>query len=77
MRVLHAGEEATKLEKLLGVTVLRHKCKKPEGGADELEAHFGCARVSSKQHREAFCALPANPGVGLIASQCTLFGERC
>ena len=37
----HPGEEAAKLEKLLGVPVLRHKHKKPKGGADELEAHFG------------------------------------
>lgn len=36
-----AGEEADKLEKLLGVAVLRHKYKKPQGGADELEKYFG------------------------------------
>ena len=42
LRILNiAGEEAEKLEKLLGVAVLRHKYKKPQGGAEELEAYFG------------------------------------
>ena len=40
-QILLTGEEAEKLEALLGVTVLRHKYKKPQGGADELETHFG------------------------------------
>ena len=35
------GEEADKLEGILGVKVLRHKYKKPQGGADELETYFG------------------------------------
>ena len=38
---IFAGEEAEKLEKMLGVKVMRHEFKKPEGKADELEAHFG------------------------------------
>lgn len=36
------GEEAVRLEAALGIPVLRHKDKKPAGGAAELEAHFGC-----------------------------------
>jgi phosphatidylglycerophosphatase GEP4 len=36
------GEEAAKLEKLLGIAVLRHKNKKPKGGAEELESYFAC-----------------------------------
>uniref|UniRef100_A0A7S3QU54 Phosphatidylglycerophosphatase n=1 Tax=Dunaliella tertiolecta TaxID=3047 RepID=A0A7S3QU54_DUNTE len=36
------GEEARALEAALGITVMRHKEKKPAGGKEEVEAHFGC-----------------------------------
>ena len=35
------GEEAEALEKALGVPVLRHKEKKPAGGPEDVEKHFG------------------------------------
>jgi phosphatidylglycerophosphatase GEP4 len=35
------GEEARALEAALGVPVMRHKQKKPSGGPEDLEAHFG------------------------------------
>lgn len=34
---------AEKLEKDLGIPVLRHTEKKPAGGPEALEKHFGCA----------------------------------
>lgn len=36
------GEEAARLEEAMGVRVLRHAEKKPAGGAEEVEGHFGC-----------------------------------
>jgi Mitochondrial PGP phosphatase len=36
-----AGHVAKKLEKDLGVPVLRHTEKKPAGGPEDLEKHFG------------------------------------
>lgn len=36
------GEEASALESALGVTVMRHKKKKPAGDAEDIEKHFGC-----------------------------------
>lgn len=39
---LYSGREAAGLEADLGIHVLRHKDKKPAGGAAELSAHFGC-----------------------------------
>jgi phosphatidylglycerophosphatase GEP4 len=35
------GVEAEALEEALGVAVLRHKEKKPAGGPEDVEAHFG------------------------------------
>lgn len=43
LRVPRAGTEAAALEAALGVAVLRHKEKKPAGGKEDMEAHFGCA----------------------------------
>ncbi len=50
-RTVHAGElpsiftgkTADKLEAELGIPVLRHSKKKPAGGPEDLEKHFGCA----------------------------------
>lgn len=39
---LAPGHEADRLEKELGMRVIRHKRKKPDGSAEELERHFGC-----------------------------------
>eukprot|EP00877_Chromochloris_zofingiensis_P007482 jgi/Chrzof1/2988/Cz12g07050.t1 len=36
------GEEAAALEAVFGIPVLRHTQKKPAGGCEELEQHFGC-----------------------------------
>jgi phosphatidylglycerophosphatase GEP4 len=36
------GSEASALEVALGVSVLRHKEKKPAGGGADVETHFGC-----------------------------------
>lgn len=36
------GQVADKLEKVLGIPVLRHTEKKPAGGPEDLEKHFGC-----------------------------------
>ncbi|KAF5840080.1 mitochondrial PGP phosphatase-domain-containing protein [Dunaliella salina] len=36
------GEEARALEAALGIAVMRHREKKPAGGKEEVEAHFGC-----------------------------------
>jgi len=36
------GREAEHLESELNIAVLRHKDKKPAGGPEDLEAHFGC-----------------------------------
>jgi phosphatidylglycerophosphatase GEP4 len=36
-----AGAEAAALEAALGVPVLRHRFKKPAGGGEDLESHFG------------------------------------
>lgn len=36
------GVEAEKLEGALGIPVLRHKEKKPAGGKEDVERHFGC-----------------------------------
>lgn len=36
------GVEAEELEEVLGIAVLRHKEKKPAGGPEDLERHFGC-----------------------------------
>jgi Mitochondrial PGP phosphatase len=41
-----AGHVAEKLEKDLGVPVLRHSEKKPAGGPEDLERHFGWAVTS-------------------------------
>lgn len=38
-----AGHEANMLEEKLGVPVLRHREKKPAGGPEDLENHFGCS----------------------------------
>lgn len=35
------GVEAEELEEVLGIAVLRHKEKKPAGGPEDLERHFG------------------------------------
>jgi phosphatidylglycerophosphatase GEP4 len=35
--------EAQKIERALELRVLRHKSKKPSGGASEIEAFFGCS----------------------------------
>ena len=35
------GAEAEGLEKALGIPVLRHKEKKPAGGPEDVEMHFG------------------------------------
>jgi phosphatidylglycerophosphatase GEP4 len=35
--------EAQKIERALGLRVLRHKSKKPSGGASEIEDLFGCS----------------------------------
>ena len=37
-----AGKEAETLGKELGVHVLRHESKKPDGGIAEVEQYFGC-----------------------------------
>lgn len=37
-----AGLEAAALEVSTGIPVLRHAAKKPAGGSEELESHFGC-----------------------------------
>ena len=37
------GAEAGALEAALGVPVLRHSEKKPAGGPEDMERHFGCA----------------------------------
>jgi len=37
------GTEAKAVEEALGIPVLRHREKKPGGGAEELEQHFGCS----------------------------------
>ena len=37
-----AGKEAANLGKGLGVHVLRHESKKPDGGIAEVEQYFGC-----------------------------------
>lgn len=36
------GKEADSLGRQLGVHVLRHEAKKPDGGVGEVEDHFGC-----------------------------------
>ena len=36
------GAEAAAVERALGIPVLRHRAKKPEGEPGPLEAHFGC-----------------------------------
>eukprot|EP00897_Mesotaenium_endlicherianum_P005758 jgi/Mesen1/520/ME000104S10608 len=36
------GREAANLEAQLGISVIRHSTKKPAGGPEALEAHFGC-----------------------------------
>lgn len=36
------GNEAAALEAALGIPVLRHREKKPAGGSQDMEAHFGC-----------------------------------
>jgi phosphatidylglycerophosphatase GEP4 len=41
------GVEAEALEEALGVAVLRHKEKKPAGGAEDVEKHFGYVQVFS------------------------------
>lgn len=38
---LYAGKEAAALEAALGIPVLRHREKKPAGGSEDMEAHFG------------------------------------
>ncbi len=37
----YAGSEAEALEVALGIPVLRHRDKKPAGGSDDMERHFG------------------------------------
>lgn len=36
------GKEAAALEAALGIPVLRHREKKPAGGSEDMEQHFGC-----------------------------------
>ncbi|KAI7842791.1 hypothetical protein COHA_003537 [Chlorella ohadii] len=36
------GKEAAVLEGALGIPVLRHRDKKPAGGSEDMERHFGC-----------------------------------
>eukprot|EP00192_Tetraselmis_astigmatica_P018653 CAMPEP_0117652194 /NCGR_PEP_ID=MMETSP0804-20121206/2496_1 /TAXON_ID=1074897 /ORGANISM="Tetraselmis astigmatica, Strain CCMP880" /LENGTH=224 /DNA_ID=CAMNT_0005458223 /DNA_START=93 /DNA_END=764 /DNA_ORIENTATION=+ len=36
------GKEAEAIEAALGIPVLRHHEKKPSGGAEDMEKHFGC-----------------------------------
>lgn len=62
------GEEAEKLEKLLGVAVLRHKYKKPQGNADELENHFGYGPLS-----EMPSLIPYKPNVSLSKHRSTAY----
>lgn len=38
----NAGKEAEHLEAALGIPVLRHREKKPAGGSEDMERHFGC-----------------------------------
>ncbi len=38
---LLAGKEAAVLEGALGIPVLRHRDKKPAGGSEDMERHFG------------------------------------
>lgn len=38
---LLAGKEAALLEGALGIPVLRHRDKKPAGGSEDMEGHFG------------------------------------
>lgn len=38
---LCAGKEAAALEAALGIGVLRHREKKPAGGSEDMERHFG------------------------------------
>lgn len=37
------GSKARKVEREIGVKVIRHKVKKPAGSAEEIEKHFGCS----------------------------------
>lgn len=37
------GKEAERMEEALGLVVLRHREKKPGGGAEDVEAYFGCS----------------------------------
>ena len=46
-----AGEVAEKLEAALGIPVLRHTEKKPAGGPQDLERHFGCAPAAGPSPR--------------------------
>lgn len=41
MHWLCAGKEAAALEAALGIGVLRHREKKPAGGSEDMERHFG------------------------------------
>lgn len=45
------GVEAATLEAALGVPVLRHKQKKPAGGAEDVEKHFGCVMNYKESNR--------------------------
>lgn len=38
---LPAGKEAEAIEEALGIPVIRHHDKKPAGGAEDIEKHFG------------------------------------
>ena len=46
-----AGTEAAELESALGIPVLRHREKKPAGGSDDMERHFGYgSRLWARAH---------------------------
>lgn len=45
MHPLCAGKEAAALEAALGIPVLRHREKKPAGGSEDMEQHFGWGGV--------------------------------
>ncbi|CAL0308281.1 unnamed protein product [Lupinus luteus] len=38
----HDGSKARMLEGTIGIKVIRHRMKKPDGTAEEIEKHFGC-----------------------------------
>jgi len=47
-RPLAQGKEAAKLERILGIHVLRHRDKKPSGRVSEIEEYLGSSHCSYK-----------------------------